>query len=143
MSADRARDNFHFEPLHGTRTPAGRCPTDTRPYLPVMSWIGTWKNQYGSLLEITNDANENIEGWFTSAVDGGIRGQRIRISGFHRSDMVTFCLAGGPIVASFTGLLREDRLETLWHVTASEKDGRPLAVFQAFTTGADTFVRTG
>ncbi|WP_394824464.1 avidin/streptavidin family protein [Pendulispora albinea] len=116
-----------------------------------MNWTGTWKNQYGSILDITSDEGGNIAGWFTSAVDGGIKDARIRVSGFHAADRLTFCLAGGPIVAAWTGLLRHDRLETLWHVAASERRtgpveeagaaNRQLDIFEAFTTGADTFIR--
>ncbi len=117
-----------------------------------MTWSGTWKNQYGSVLEITSDPDGTIHGWFTSAVDGGIKGRRTRVAGFHLGDLVTFCLAGGPIVAAWTGVLRGERLETLWHVAASQRPAAPregapavdrrLGVFEAFTTGADTFVRS-
>jgi hypothetical protein len=116
-----------------------------------MTWKGTWRNQYGSVLEIASDRDGDIVGWFTSAVDGGIQGKRIKVTGFHLGDLITFSVAGGPIVAAWTGLLRGERLETLWHVAASEKltassEGAPaitrrLDVFESFTTGADTFVR--
>lgn len=117
----------------------------------AVTWTGSWKNQYGSVLEITSHEDGTIAGWFTSAVDGGIKGERTRVTGFHLGDLVAFCLAGGPIVAAWTGVLRGDRLETLWHVAASERPAAPregvpavtrrLDVFEAFTTGADTFVR--
>ncbi len=86
-----------------------------------------------------------------SAVDGGLEGNRTPVTGFHNGDLVAFCVAGGPIVAAWTGLLRGDRLETLWHVAASQRPAAPregapavlrqLGVFEAFTAGADTFVR--
>ncbi len=117
-----------------------------------MTWTGTWKNQYGSALEITDDQEGAIEGWFTSAVDGGIKGQRTRVAGFHLGDLASFCLAGGPIVVAWTGVVRDERLETLFHVAASQRtvaptEGAPavtrrLGIFEAFTTGADTFIRT-
>ncbi len=116
-----------------------------------MTWTGTWKNQYGSLLEIASDQDGAITGWFTSAVDGGLKGIRTRVTGVHHGDLVAFCVAGGPIVAAWTGLLRGERLETLWHVAASQRPSAPregapaalrqLGVFEAFTAGADTFVR--
>jgi len=104
------------------------------------------------VLEIVGDRAGTIEGWFTSAVDGGIKGQRTRILGFHLGDLVTFCIAQGPIVAAWTGVLRGERLETLWHVAASQRPAAPrqgapavnrwLQVFETFTTRADTFVRS-
>ncbi len=116
-----------------------------------MTWTGSWTNQYGSVLEIASELDGAISGWFTSAVDGGLQGERTRVTGVHRGDLVTFCVAGGPIVAAWTGLLRGERVETLWHVAASERPAAPregapavlrqLGVFEAFTAGADTFVR--
>jgi hypothetical protein len=44
-----------------------------------MTWVGTWKNEYGSLLKITSDENGNIEGWFRTALpDSGFYGQSWR-----------------------------------------------------------------
>ncbi len=116
-----------------------------------MGWVGSWQNQYGSVLDISSEADGRIEGSFLSAVDGGIKGQKTRIVGVHRSDLITFTLAEGPIVCAWTGLLRDGRLETLWHVAASERltaategaasSKKRLGIFEAITTGADTFVR--
>ena len=33
-----------------------------------MSWLGKWKNQFGSIVEITGEANERIEGTFRTAL---------------------------------------------------------------------------
>jgi Avidin family len=34
-----------------------------------MSWIGMWKNQYGSVVEITDDSNGQIRGTFRTVLD--------------------------------------------------------------------------
>jgi len=59
--------------------------------------------------------------------------------------------AGALFVVSWTGLLHDGRIETLWRLVASEKltadaEGAParkksLGVWEAVTTSADTFER--
>jgi len=117
-----------------------------------ITWTGTWKNQYGSYLEITSGRDGRHRRLVH--LGGGLRsarranpGDRIPPRGPRHVRV-----AGGQIVAAWTGLLRGDRVETLWHVAASErpaapKEGAPAVlrqrgVFEAFTTGADTFART-
>ncbi len=116
-----------------------------------MNWVGFWRNQYGSILEISGQADGRIEGWFTSAVDGRIKDHKTRIIGLHRVDLISFSIAEDPIVAAWTGILRNECIETLWHVAMSSRltaavEGSPAArkrldMFEAITTGADTFTR--
>nr|WP_245321830.1 avidin/streptavidin family protein [Mesorhizobium sp. WSM1497] len=45
-----------------------------------MNWKGVWKNQYGSIVEITDDADNRISGSFRTALpDSGFHGQEIPI----------------------------------------------------------------
>ena len=60
-----------------------------------MTWVGTWKNEYGSLLKITSDENGNIEGWFRTALpDSGFYGQTVAIRGVARGNCIGFSSVG-------------------------------------------------
>lgn len=119
-----------------------------------MTWIGSWRNQYGSVLEITNESNGRIEGCFRSAVDGRIKGQQVAVVGVQQGDLVSFAFNGAPyakFIVAWTGLLRDGRIETLFHSVASEKlvaeaEGSPartksLGAWEAISTGGDVFER--
>lgn len=121
-----------------------------------MSWIGKWRNQFGSIVEITNDENHRIEGTFRTALeDSGFYGQEVRIFGVHQGDCISFAASGtgpaGDLLVSYTGLLREGRMQTLWYVVADaalsvDRVGAPGKVkklnwWRAITTNADTFDR--
>lgn len=120
----------------------------------MMMWTGSWRNQYGSRLEITDESNGHIAGWFRSEVDDRIKGHEIAIVGVHQGNLISFMLNGAPytkFVVSWTGLLHEGRIETLFTLVASERltaqtEGSParnrsLRPFEATTTGADLFER--
>src|SRR3954469_25228024 len=88
-----------------------------------MTWTGMWRNQYGSSLEIESEADHRIEGSFRTALeDSAFRGQDIAISVRHQGDCVAFAVGGatpkGDMIVSYSGLLRDGRLETLWYVVA-------------------------
>src|SRR5579884_3766705 len=61
-----------------------------------MTWIGSWRNQYGSVLEITDESNGRIEGRFRSAVDNRIKGQQVAVVGVHQGDLISFVINGAP-----------------------------------------------
>jgi hypothetical protein len=64
-----------------------------------MNWKGIWKNQYGSIVEITDDADNQIAGSFrTALVDSGFHGKEIPILGVHHGDCISF--AGGGKTAA-------------------------------------------
>jgi hypothetical protein len=119
-----------------------------------MMWTGSWRNQYGSRLEITDESNGRIAGWFRSEADGRIKGHEIAIVGVYQNNLISFVLNGAPhtnFVASWTGLLYEGRIETLFNLVAGERltaetegspaRNKPLKPFEATTTGADFFER--
>lgn len=114
------------------------------------TWTGEWRNQYGSALRITDDSAGRLTGTFRTALgDSGFAGHQPEITGIHVGDCVHFAFArsgpSGDRIASFTGLLRDGRLETLWHVvsdSAAEPGGlRKLPWAHAAMTSADTFER--
>lgn len=118
-------------------------------------WVGVWRNQYGSIVEITGETNGRIEGFFQSALEGSdFHDGKTAIAGVCQDDMISFAVAGGGpggSAVAYTGLLRHDRMETLRHLVKSEilaagKEGAPaqkesLEWWRAVTTGADTFER--
>jgi hypothetical protein len=121
-----------------------------------MNWTGTWQNQYGSVLKISDDGRNQISGTFRTALkDSGFYGQEIAIFGVHQGDCISVAgggkTAAGDAIVSYTGLWREGKLETLWYVVAdsvivAEAVGSPGAIekskwWRAVTTSADTFER--
>ena len=76
-----------------------------------MSWKGTWRNQYGSTLAITDDADNRIAGVFVTALkDSAFYGADVPVSGIHRGDCISFAFAhtgpAGDVICSlsFIGL---------------------------------------
>ncbi len=121
-----------------------------------MRWIGKWRNQYGSILKITDDADQKIVGTFATALtDSGFFGEEVPIVGIYRGDCISFSFArtgpSGDTICSFTGLLREGKMQTLWHVLADSilrapAAGAPAKLEKthwahAAQTNADTFER--
>jgi hypothetical protein len=123
-----------------------------------MSWKGTWRNQYGSTLRVTDDAGDRIVGVFSTALqDSGFYGAEVPVTGVHRGDCISFTFAhagrAGDVICSFTGLLRDGTLQAAWHVVAdaglrASASGEPATIGKlgwahAVSTNVDTFERTG
>ena len=120
-----------------------------------MTWVGTWQNQYGSIVEITSEADGRIEGTFRTALaDSGFYGQTVPIVGVHQGNCIGFSSVGssaaGDRVVSYAGLLR-GKMETAWFVVSDKAlvaagEGepatlKPLNWWRAVTTSIDTFER--
>ncbi|MCP2335628.1 avidin/streptavidin family protein [Actinomadura rupiterrae] len=120
------------------------------------TWLGRWRNQYGSVLTITDQTDDTVTGTFRTALaDSAFAGAEVPVTGVHRGACLNFAFTrtgpDGDSIASFTGLLREGRLETVWHVVqdtavkppgpgqAPERITLPWA--HAVLTNADTFTR--
>ena len=123
-----------------------------------MSWVGMWKNQFGSILEITSEAGGRIEGTFRTALeDSGFYGQTVAVSGACSGDCIGFSSASasstGDRVVSYAGLLRDGKMETAWFVVSDKalsatSEGEPARIksvnwWRAVTTNVDTFERVG
>ena len=123
-----------------------------------MRWIGTWRNQYGSVVEITDDSNGQIKGTFRTALaDSSFHGQTVPVHGAAHGDVIGFTAATegtvGPAAVSYAGLLRDGKLETMWHTVAgatltADREGAPaerkqVGTWRAFGTSLDTFERVG
>src|SRR5689334_3465736 len=121
-----------------------------------MEWTGTWRNQYGSTLRITDDSDRRIAGTFASALeDSGFFGEEVAVVGVHQGDCISFAFArhgpSGDTICSFTGLYRGGKIQTLWHVVSDSALRAPtagapatlekLGWAHAAHTNADTFER--
>jgi hypothetical protein len=121
-----------------------------------MDWKGKWRNQYGSLVEIADDSDGVITGMFKTALeDSSFYGQELPIRGAAHGDVIGFTAAGegsaGSAAVSYTGILRDGKLETMWHTVAgttltAEREGAPakrkqVGAWRAFGTSLDTFIR--
>lgn len=119
------------------------------------SWLGVWKNQYGSELEIIVQKNGRVEGFFQTALEeSSLYGSKCAVIGTCAGDLIGFTVAGGKdikILVGYTGILRDGKMETLWHMVTGEKisagrEGEPaekkkIEAWQAFVTSLDTFER--
>jgi avidin family protein len=123
-----------------------------------MQWVGTWRNQYGSVLQITDEFNGQIKGTFRTVLeDSRFFGQTVPVHGAACGDVIGFAAAAegavGPAAVSYAGILRAGKIETLWHTVAgatltAEREGAPakrkeVGVWRAFGTSLDTFERIG
>jgi hypothetical protein len=92
----------------------------------VMNWTGTWRNQYGSILRITDDDDGLVKGVFKTALqNSAFFGHELPVTGIWLDDCINFAF-GTPSeaptsICSFTGMLRENKLQTVWHVVTSAK----------------------
>jgi len=91
-------------------------------------------------LIITDEADGQLRGTFHTALgDSAFAGIGAEVSGIHSCNCVQFAFARsgpeGDVICSFTGLLRDGRLETVWHVVSDSAASWAHAVH----TNADTF----
>src|SRR4051794_37658032 len=92
-----------------------------------MKWVGMWHNQYGSTLNITDDQNGQVKGSFRTALqDSGFFGRECGILGVQVGDCVSFSFADstpkGDMICAFTGMVRDGKLQTVWHVVSDATD---------------------
>ncbi|OEC96059.1 MULTISPECIES: avidin/streptavidin family protein [unclassified Rhizobium] len=114
-----------------------------------MSWTGIWRNQYGSTVEITDEQDGLIRGTFKTALqDSVFFGSELPVAGVWFDDCINFAFGmageGSTSICSFTGMLREKKLQTIWHVVTSRKPEQPgrarkLGWAHSVQTNADTF----
>jgi hypothetical protein len=110
-----------------------------------MHWVGSWRNQYGSELQIIEADQGVLSGYFRTALtDSAFFGHDLSISGITRGPCINFAFgeesAGGATIASFTGTLLGDVIETLWFVVSHRPD-RTEPWPHAVAVNHDTFTR--
>jgi hypothetical protein len=101
-----------------------------------MNWIGKWKNQYGSVLDITRQENGRLEGTFESAVDETTKGQQLLFTGVYKDHLMAGSCSGGNHVVTYAGMFYNGKMETAWHVVTSDVDW-----WKSVKTNVDTFER--
>lgn len=74
-----------------------------------MNWIGQWRNQYRSTVEIRSQDGDRIEGVFATALeDSGFYGKDAAILGVVSGNCISFASVGtsaaGDMVVAYTGL---------------------------------------
>lgn len=116
-----------------------------------MNWIGKWRNQYGSILDITKQENGNLEGTFESAVDETTKGKKLLFVGVYKDLLIGITCTGGNHVVTYAGMFYEGKMETVWHVVTAETitakhedetaDKKSLSWWESVKTNADTFER--
>jgi len=111
-----------------------------------MNWTGKWKNQYGSILEITKQENGNLEGTFESAVDHSTKGQKLPVVGVYNDILIGVTCTGGNHVVTYAGMLYNGKMETVWHVVTAKTENdaaktKMLAWWESVKTNVDTFER--
>jgi hypothetical protein len=110
-----------------------------------MNWTGTWRNQYGSELSIAGAEGGALSGTFRTALkDSVFFGRDYPVTGIARGTCVSFSFgvekAAGGTVASFTGMMLDDVIETMWMVVSHKPElAEPWP--HAVVTNHDTFAR--
>src|SRR5881394_1344614 len=121
-----------------------------------MSFVGRWRNQYGSVLEIVSDEGGDVIGSFTTALeDSSFFGKSIAVRGRAVGAVIVCASAdtgtAGAAGVSYTGLLRAGKIESMWITVAdvalsAAGEGQPATLkptkaWRAFGTSLDTFER--
>ena len=110
-----------------------------------MNWTGTWRNQYGSELRLADEGSGMLSGTFRTALqDSAFFGRELAVYGITRGTCINFAFgdegAAGHSIASFTGILFGDTIETMWFVV-SHALGKSEPWPHAVATNHDTFKR--
>lgn len=85
-----------------------------------MNWIGKWRNQYGSILDITKQEKGILEGTFESAVDETTKGEKLQVIGVYKDSLIGITCTGGNHVVTYAGMFYKGKMETVWYVVTAE-----------------------
>ncbi len=112
------------------------------------NFLGLWRNQHGSELNITSTENGKLSGKFKTGVGACDSDEEHDVTGFVADGLIAFSVDFGKYhsLTSWTGQHvpenGEDKIETMWHLARTlpekiEKD----AFWTGVWTGADSFYR--
>jgi len=110
------------------------------------TWLGRWKNQMGSEMDLKVSGND-VTGTYTSASSAGGGPITGTLKGYVAGDLISFIVLwpGGSMTA-WTGQLVDDedvpRIKTLWHLVTDIPDAQePTRLWTSTFAGADEFTR--
>lgn len=110
------------------------------------TWLGRWKNQMGSTMDLAV-THSDLTGTYTSSTSGGGGPVTGTLKGFVAGDLISFLVLwpGGSMTA-WTGQLVDDvaapRIKTLWHLVTDVPEGdEPTKLWTSTFAGADEFTR--
>lgn len=111
---------------------------------------GVWENQNGSTLELTEDEDGRLSGWFASKKGRAVMGKRFPVSGCRNGGVASFHVSWHDneqnvhSITSFSGRLIGDQLHTVWVLAREFEDAeqeQPTGAWNAFLTNADVFTK--
>jgi hypothetical protein len=110
----------------------------------TVDFTGKWKNELGSVAEMTQNAAGALSGTYTSQVSGGGGSTIGDLLGYVDGDLISFVVHWRDFqaITAWVGQLDPkmpvDTLKTLWQMTKQVASGEEWASINA---GSDTFVR--
>jgi avidin family protein len=109
---------------------------------------GHWKNELGSYMDVTVDANNNLTGKYVSAVSGnGGPTPSTDLQGTVTGDLIAFSVNWDEAITTWVGhgvfdSNNQPQILTLWHLVVSIADEtNPKKQWQTVMAGADSFTR--
>src|ERR1700750_923033 len=80
-----------------------------------MNWVGKWKNQYGSILDITIQEDNKLEGTLEPGEHELSGGQKLSLVGvWENNHIAVTCRQEGKHVITYAGMLYEGKMEATW-----------------------------
>lgn len=115
---------------------------------PAFDFGGHWKNELGSYMDITVNADNSIVGKYVSAVSGkGGPTASTDLRGTVTGDLIVFVVNWGEAITTWAGhgvfdADNQPEILTLWHLVVSiENETDPENQWETVMAGADTFTR--
>ncbi len=110
------------------------------------NFIGLWRNQHGSEMNITKVENGAVTGTFKTGVGAHDSDEEYELTGFVSDALICFCVNFGKFdsLTSWAGQHTrpngEDKIETMWHLAKTLPD-KAEDLWAGIWTGADSFYR--
>lgn len=124
---------------------ASRLVTEPRPQV---DFNGSWKNELGSSMSLTVDADGSVTGQYRTAVGAPGNEEEFPLLGFASGDLLSFTVNFGKYgsltswVGQHTDASGIETIRTLWHLAREVANAEePEKLWGAVLAGADNFTR--